>query len=377
MNGLESFSYHLPTRIHFGVGLFSTLAKLIEPLECDSCLVVTSPGFPKRHGEELESFLNAKKSILFDQVNPSPSISKLEEYRETLRGHNCDMVIGIGGGSVMDMAKVLSLALNHTNPLGEVVADPNAFVPRSKKLVLLPTTSGTASEVTPWATIWDFEKQRKLSLSHPKLFADMAVIDPSLCVGMSPEQTAITGMDTLSHCLETLWSKKGSHPMTEIFAQEALELVLIYLPQAVERPTDLEAREAMAKACFFAGLAFSQTRTAAAHSISYPLTLLYQIPHGTACSITLPALLVENARSDSSRLLKIAQLLGADSVVQGGKVLKTFMRSLGVPTCLSELGITEKDIDIIAQNSVTKGRMDNNIRELTPADVKRLLESIV
>ena len=123
-------------------------------------------------------------------------------------------------------------------------------------------------------------------------------------------------------------------------------------------------------------MAFSQTRTAAAHSISYPLTLLYKVPHGIACSITLPVLLVENARGDSVRLLRIARLLGADSVSKAKQVLTNFMKSIGVPTRLSELGIRQEDIAGIAERSVTKGRMDNNIRPLNESDVKRLLMMI-
>lgn len=376
MDNHEQFSFYLPTRLQFGLGQMSELAGELRTLDAKSLLVVTSPGAPKRYQQELGELVSELGATIFSKVGPNPTLAAIDDYRSKLQGKHFDSILGFGGGSVMDTARVLSVALDQETTTQEILDRPADFLPRRKKLILVPSTSGTASEVTPWSTVWDDVGKKKLSLSDPSLYADLALIDPAVMIHLSPRQTAITGMDTLSHCLETLWSK-ASRPLTELFAKEALELTLLYLPQAVEQPDNLEAREAMAKACLLAGMAFSQTRTAAAHSISYPLTLLHDVPHGIACSITLPALMTENARADSGRMFKIAQLFGAHSARQASEVLTSFMKSIGIPTRLSEIGLRAQDLPAIVERSVTRGRMDNNLRVYSPAEVQGILESLL
>ena len=197
----------------------------------------------------------------------------------------------LGGGSAIDTAKVLSrLLIEPGLSLKSMLNSPTQDVKKSIKLIAIPTTSGTGAEVTPFATVWDSVEQKKHSLID--VTPDVAILDPSLTLTLGYQDTLYPALDALSHALESLWNKNRTSESEE-YAIEAIHLICNALAEVLENPKNLIARKEVQRAATLAGLAISQTRTAIAHAISYPLTLMYGVPHGLACSFTLAAIIRE------------------------------------------------------------------------------------
>ena len=183
-------------------------------------------------------------------------------------------------------------------------------------MTAIPTTSGTGAEVTPFATVWDHTNHKKHSLAGPHMYPRSALLDPSLTLSLPSEETLHTGLDATSHALESLWNHNRT-PVSSVFAMRALSLIVDVLPSALEAPGDINHRSSMQEASLLAGLAISQTRTATAHAVSYPLTSHFDVPHGLACSFTLPVLLAANLPDLASEGLDEGVLLEVLTLLQG------------------------------------------------------------
>jgi phosphonate metabolism-associated iron-containing alcohol dehydrogenase len=285
------WQYYQPVRIESGVGALQRLPQLIRS---GTWLLVTTPGF-RRRGlvAQIEQLVPGVKWVVHDGVTPNPELDDLEQITTLLKPEKFNGILAIGGGSVLDAAKVLSVTLSSplSKPLTAVLrdGDPSAWS-KTLQLIAVPTTSGTGSEVTPFATVWDQQNHKKHSVTGPEVLPDIALLDPQLTLTLPYEETLFTGLDAISHALESLWNK-NRNAITESYARQALLLANAALPLVLEQPDNIDARAMMQQASMLAGLAISQTRTAIAHSISYPLTSHYGVPHGLACSFTLPALI--------------------------------------------------------------------------------------
>ncbi len=257
-----------------------------------STLIVTSPGFVKRGViAKIQDICPDIK--IFSDVKPNPELSEIDQAVVGLRKAKVSNIIALGGGSVIDTAKGFALALktDHENPLRRnlIELDKQKWQDRLP-LITIPTTSGTGSEVTPFATIWDSECNKKFSLNTKLLYPDVAILDPSLTQTLTKKITFYTGLDAISHALESLWNiNKNSE--SEKCALYALELINKNFEPLLNDLTNFRYRQSMQLASTFSGYAISHTRTAIAHSISYPMTLAYGMPHGLACSFTLPKIL--------------------------------------------------------------------------------------
>jgi alcohol dehydrogenase len=237
-------------------------------------------------------------------------------------------------------------------------------------LIAVPTTAGTGSEVTPFATIWDRARQKKYSLAQANLHPWVALLDPALTLSLPLETTISAGLDALSQALEAIWNRHAT-PLTTIYATQAARIALDTLPQLAQAPGDLSLRSQMMGASLLAGLAISQTRTALAHSMSYPITARYGLPHGLACSFTLPAILEFNAAADDGRLAQAAQALGSSSVARLHDRLERLLQTLGVDQLLRCYVPTPDELAILVPQMLTPGRADNNMR---PADIEQVGE---
>lgn len=261
-----------------------------------SVLLITTAGFTKRGmTAQLAQWLFPVQLLVIDQVTANPDIDTIDSWLEQYASYPVAAVIGLGGGSAMDAAKAVALMLKGTRTENtsldklfrtKSISQPQARLP----LLLIPTTAGTGSEVTPFATIWDYRYKQKHSLTGPSVYPDVALLDASLTLSLPADETLYSGLDALSHSLESLWNKHRS-PMSEAYARQAIALLASHFTTALTSPSCLTARQGMQTASMLAGLAISITRTAIAHAISYPLTSHYAVPHGLACSFTLPGLL--------------------------------------------------------------------------------------
>lgn len=288
----QVWSHAHPVRITAGGDALQRLPALI-PAQA-MCLLVTSAGFTRRGvTQRLVEQLGAFRVAVYDRVTPNPDLDDLDQAVAEFRAANSACIVALGGGSVMDAAKVLAVTLPST------LAQPLAAVFRGGSqpqwqvrlpVITIPTTSGTGAEVTPFATVWDRTTRAKQSLAGDFMYPVHAVLHPELTMSLPPDETLYPGLDAISHALESLWNKHRT-PVSEALSLQALSMAIDALPTVLERPQDLPARARMQQASLLAGLAISQTRTAVAHSVSYPLTSHFGVPHGLACSFTLPELL--------------------------------------------------------------------------------------
>lgn len=288
---MSAWSYFNPAKITAGAG---ALDQLPELLTSGCWLLVTTAGFTRRGlTAQLQKQVPETQLLIHDQVTPNPELDDLEQVTQKYRGQAIQGILAVGGGSVLDAAKVLAVTLPSELPTPLITTLRQGQKPNWCKklpLVAVPTTSGTGAEVTPFATVWDQTEHKKYSVTGDLVFPDQVLLDPELTLSLPEQETLYTGLDAISHALESLWNVNRS-PVSSGFAIQALELAEKALPQVLKTPSDLAARKAMQEASVLAGMAISQTRTAIAHSISYPLTSHYGVPHGLACSFTLPRLI--------------------------------------------------------------------------------------
>ena len=288
--GPSDWAHHNPVRIVGG-----TLDDLSRHLpNCRHVLLVTSLGFTRRGvTAKVRSLFADRQVTIYDKVRPNPDLDALDSATAAYGSLKIDGVVGLGGGSALDAAKVLAVTLHDPlpKPLDHVLRQgkPHAWAGRLP-LAAVPTTAGTGAEVTPFATVWDHLARNKYSLAGPQVYPDVALLDAALTLSLPPAETLYPGLDATSHALESLWNRNRT-PVSSALAMRALALIVEALPGVLEKPEDLGLRRRMQEASVLAGLAISQTRTALAHAISYPLTTHFGVTHGLACSFTLPALL--------------------------------------------------------------------------------------
>ncbi|WP_414448942.1 iron-containing alcohol dehydrogenase PsrA [Burkholderia sp. 22PA0099] len=325
-----SWQFHNPVRVRFGV---DTLDAIGSVLAGRPYAIVTYPGQPFVALCERIERLAGPALLRIDNVEANPSVTMLRTACDALSGLAAlpeapAVLVALGGGSVMDTAKVLAAEHGRLDPVLAWIEDGRTRVAsRALPIVAIPTTSGTGSEVTSWATVWDPARDRKLSLARDDLYPETVLVDPRLVAGLPPEPTLASGLDALSHALESLWNI-NANPVTRGLAVEAAREILAALPRVMAAPGDLAARSAMALGALRAGLAFSNTRTALAHNISYAITLRHGVAHGLACSFCLPAVMRSALGADPACDRALAEVFGT---LDGAPArLEAWLDALGV-----------------------------------------------
>ncbi|MDA7683902.1 phosphonoacetaldehyde reductase [bacterium] len=332
-------------------------------------LIVTSKGALDRElTKTLITALSSEHTHIYSDINPNPDIDSLDNQVNLLREHKFEHIIAIGGGSVIDSAKALAatLPLETKNPLAEIFRGGSAL-PESNfiEVSAIPTTSGTGSEVTPFATIWDKLRVKKHSLYDPLLFPKYALLIPELTFSLPRKETLYTALDSLSHALESIWNNNSSL-ITQKIAEVSSRLIVENLADTIENPTNRTGRSALQLSSLLSGIAISTTRTALAHSISYPLTAKYGIPHGLACGFTLLALLrkIQNEHGqilkDKALLISLEEMLVSFNLNQE---IKKYAKTSEILACLPQmtksdragnffLNFSSEDISEIIKSSI-------------------------
>ena len=322
------WSYQNPVKILFGSGSFSSVTKAIKGRPF---VLITYPD--KMFGQLSNKICSeaGKPLTTIDDITPNPDIDLLSKQvaRFTLLKRKPEVIVALGGGSVIDTAKVFAAANgNIKNILQTLKGEPDGFKQNILPIIAIPTTAGTGSEVTCWATIWDKKNHKKLSLANKQLYPEVALIDPSLTINKSPQLTLVTALDALSHALESIWNL-NSNPISARYAVAAAKIILRDLPLLMKELNNLKLRENIAKASLLSGLAFSNTKTAIAHNISYPLTLSWGLQHGIACSFTLPSILQSIIGLGGFREESLREIFGKD-LVAGADKLTAFLKSFDI-----------------------------------------------
>ena len=364
---MPNWRYHNPVKIHFGPGIIRNLPHIVGS---QRSILITTPGFTKRGvSDSLKKLLGGSLIAIFDGVQSNPTFSSIKTAFNELRQYEYDTIISLGGGSAIDTAKAVAAIgasdseawidghLKHGAPF------PPQFAP--KPIIAIPTTAGTGSDVTMWATVWDMEEKKKYSISHTSLYSVEAILDPELTLTLPEKETIYSGLDALSHAMESIWNK-NHNPVSDAFALDAISLVHDYLPALRGDLNNLNLRSILLRASLFAGLAFSNTKTALAHSISYPLTARFGLPHGLACALPLPHILRFNNERVPERIGIIAKALGTEctSEMMVSEIIQLFDQ-LGVSHHLADHGIdSASNREIVLESAFTLGRADNNIVEI-------------
>jgi alcohol dehydrogenase class IV len=353
---MNTFQYFLPTRIIFGRGTVASLPEYVrsEFPSARKILLVTGRTFLRSHAitDKIATLLSAYDVLMFDQVESGPTRQTLDAALAEEKRFRPDVVLGIGGGSAMDLAKAVAILARNPGTLEEYQQGKN-MAHDAIPYVAVPTTTGTASEMTVWSVIINnagmYAGKRK-SFSDERMYPKLAVIDPDLTATLSPEATMGTALDILSASIESLWSKKRN-PVSTCFAVQAITLALKHIPRVYADPHNLDEREQLCLASLFCGFAVSNSRTGAPHKVSYPLSSHYKVPHGAACMLSLPYFLEFIGEREPALLQDVLVATQCRSPKQAADLLRTLVRSVGFPNCLKDAGVALEDIEFIARNS--------------------------
>lgn len=342
---MNTWNFFNPVDVAFGEGCFADFEKFASRFENKRILIVTGKSSMEKLGfiGKIKKFFSGNEVEVFNKVEPNPSLETIDKSAQFARLFHPDLVIGLGGGSAIDAAKFCAALNTNQGNAKEYFYDKREFSKPSTSLVAITTTSGTGSEVTQYGVYTDPEKELKQGISTPVFFAQKAIVDPLLTVSMNKELTSSTGLDAFSHGIESLWSPKAS-PLSQMFSAEAIKLVYENLINTIHKPLDIELRTSMSYAQLLAGYSISLAGTNAMHAFSYPLTVKYNIPHGTGCAVTTIGFMTAVKKEKKKELQMIARAIGADNIDDAISQIEQFFSAAGVKP-LSGYGINESDLD--------------------------------
>ncbi|HUX00676.1 MAG TPA: iron-containing alcohol dehydrogenase [Phycisphaerae bacterium] len=307
---------------------------------------------------------------LFDQVEPEPDVTTVDRCREALRAGRGEVVIGLGGGSALDAAKVAAGLANETRPTRDFHAG-RAPERRGLAMIAVPTTSGTGSEMTNNGVITDRAEGRKASIRDDSFVPAAALVDPELSVPCPPRVTASSGVDALVQAVESYLSRHAT-PMTEAVSLRAAEELAAALPAVVHHGDDLRLRTRAAWGSAMAGLGLSNARLGVVHGLAHPLGVRYGIPHGLACGVLWPAALEFNRPASPEKFARLAELFGAEPE----EYARDLLAACGLPARLTEYGLRAEDFDAMAEEALASGSTKANPRAVAKADAIALIRAV-
>lgn len=371
-------TYKLPTELFFGCGAAKRTGEKLKELGYKKVFVVTDPGI--KQAGLLEGILSSIQQagleyLVYDSIKSDPTSDIIEQGTEVLKNSGCDAVLGVGGGSALDCAK--AFAAMATNE-GKITDYTGVGKLKNKPLpiVAIPTTAGTGSEATMFTVITNAETKLKAPVGSYLIMPVLAILDPELTVGLPPHLTAATGMDALTHAIES-YVNVATHPISEGLALHSIKLIARSLRKAVAKGTNLKAREDMLLASTIAALAFNSTRLGLVHAMSQPAGAHFGIPHGLSNAILLPHVMEFNLMGNPEKYAEIAALFGEqveglplmEAAAKSVKAVKDLMRDIRIVERLGDFGIKENDLDMLADEALTSGNVLLNPRQPSKADI--------
>ena len=368
---------------YFGPGSRKVIAEEVSKRGYKKALVITDKDLVKFGVAAQVTDVLKEAGIpfeLFDNVKQNPTVKNVKAGIEAFKAAGADFIVAIGGGSSIDTSKAVGIIMN--NPEFSDVVSLEGVAPTKKKsvpVIALPTTAGTAAEVTINYVITDEENVKKMVCVDPNDIPTLAVIDPELMLSMPRGLTAATGMDALTHAIEGLITL-GAWEMSDMFELKAIEMIAKWLPKAVETPSDIEARDAMATAQYIAGMAFSNVGLGLVHGMAHPLGAFYDIPHGVANALLLPYVMEFNMPAAKAKYRKIAEAMGIDTAKMSDDeaaqaavdAVKQLSITIKIPQKLSELNVKEEDLGKLAESAFNDVCTPGNPRKVTVEEIKAL-----
>ena len=377
---MNTYSLLNAGRVNAGPGSIDSLKEVVADFNARNILIISDKGVAGAglisRPQALLEETGASVSII-DDTPPEPSVEQVESILAAAQGTNWDVVIGIGGGSAMDVAKIIAVMLNNDVKLRDLLN--KAPIPRRGiPTVMVPTTAGTGSEATPNSIILVPEDELKVGIVSPKLMPDCVILDPQMTLGLPPSITASTGMDALCHAIECYTSKKGN-PFSEMIALKAIRLISRSIREAFKNGKNLDARHDMLLGAFYGGMCIATSSTTAVHALAYPLGGKYRIAHGISNAILLPYVMQFNAVGNEAKFRDIAEAMGIDiarlSDAEATQAfiaaLFAFNHDLEIPADLKRWNITEADLETLVEGAAKVTRLlDNNPRPMNKDDIR-------
>jgi alcohol dehydrogenase len=372
-------NFIVPQQIVTGVGCLAELPKIAEGLKVSRAMLVVGKSWARESGymdKVVELFKTVGiETAVFEGVPAEPPCRVIEELRESLKKHRSELVIGMGGGSVMDAAKAGAILVYSDQPTLYHL-ETQKLPEKSLPVIAIATTAGTGSEVTPTSVLTDEAAKVKKSFRSFAMMPKAAIVDPELMVACSPKVTAMSGMDAFVQAVEAYCSKFANN-LSDALTEKAIVLIAQNLTEAYRDGSNLSARQAMAEGCLMAGMALANVRLGAVHGLAHPIGGKYDLPHGLVCAILLPAVLEFNKPAlyagTEDKYSRLCNLLMADPV----EFTRNLLRELKLPQDLKEFKISETDLETLAEQSLDSGSTRANPRECTKGDMLTLLRQVV
>ncbi len=379
MSSIQSFTITQPTEIIFGTGQIKSLPDIVQKSGGTKPLLVIDPGL--RSGGQDKSILsplekNGIDFIIYDQIDPEPGLRLADKGAEIAKENGCDCVIGIGGGSAMDVAKAISILLTNGGRAVDYLGLGKISKPGVPK-IMVPTSAGTGAEVTFTAVFINEETGSKGGMNGDPLYPDVAILDPELTMSLPPQVTATTGIDALTHALEAYTSIQA-HPISEMYSIKAITLIAANIRAAYADGRNIQARENMLLGSLLGGKALAIAGVGLVHAMAYPLGGMFGIAHGLANAVLLPFVTRYNIIGNLEKHARLAGMLGQD--VQGLSLrdaaevtveeLHLLNRDLGIPSSLQALSIPADRFHEMAEIALTVARpVENNPRQPNVDDI--------
>jgi len=379
------FEFGIPSQVIFGSGCIKNIGQVVSDLAATKVLLVYDKGV-KQAGivDKVTSYLKEKnvKIVQYSNVVPNPPDTILEEGATLAKNENIDVIVAVGGGSSIDAAKAINVLITNPGPISSYDGINKVKNP-VKPLIAIPTTAGTGSEVTSVTVITDTVRKKKMVIAGHHCGAAIALVDPELTVGLPPAITASTGLDALTHAIESYVSKFASVP-SELNSLKAIELIYNNLEEACKNGSNLKARENMLLGSLLAGYAFNSALLGVVHAIAHPLSVYCGLPHGVANACTLPYVMAFNAKDTNvqKRNKEIARAMGIDvdglsdveASLKAIEAVKELSDKVKIPT-LSELGVKRDQFDELAEATLREEvSIMANPTEVTKEDILQILD---
>ena len=373
---------------YFGPGARKELPGVVKRLGFKKALVVTDKGLMQFGVAKMVLDVMDEAGIayeIFDDVKPNPTVTNVKNGIEDCKKAEADFIVAIGGGSSMDTAKGIGIVVN--NPEFSDIISLEGVADTKKKslpIIALPTTAGTAAETTINYVIIDESRQAKMVCVDPNDIPCVAIIDAELMYSLPKSLTAATGMDAMTHAIEGLITK-AAWELSDMFEVKAIEMIYKYLPLAVDEPKNPKGRDGMAVAQYVAGMAFSNVGLGVDHGMAHPLSALFDVPHGVACAMLLPTVMRFNMPAALEKYTEIAKACGVwkdgmskeEAAEAACKAIEDLSARVGTNKRLTDLGITEKDIDALADQAINDVCTPGNPRTVTRDDIVSLYKQIL
>jgi len=380
----KGFNYSMPAFIEFGYGKIDKLGEIVRSNNKKKVLIVTDKGIVKAGlVRKVTKVLDAANIpfVVFDNVMAEPDASGIVEAVEIVQKESCDIVVSVGGGSSMDTGKGVSVMATNAGHIRDyagldLIKNPGIMH------IAIPTTSGTGSEATIWAVISEKDKGIKYGVGSNLMVPAVSLCDPAMTLSLPPQLTALSGIDALSHALES-FINKATQPISEALSEGALRLISKSLRTAVFSGDVIEARADMMLASTMAAMAFNPTRLGNVHALAMPVGAKVKISHADAIAILTPPVLRFNSVANYKKYARLADIFGEDtygltlreSAELGVTGVEKLLKDIGAPTSLSAFGIKEEDIEDIAKGGMTSGNINVNPRITSQRDLEAILRS--